>query len=107
MDRPRLYGLFFSTLLYSLLHGLILLCFQLGSMDRSALNFPQIVLPEDLCMSIALLLRDRCNQAFGLFRQVASGNDLKKFLSVLLFTYLTLTYFIFLKISLSLCTAIS
>lgn len=76
------------------------------SVNRSAFNFPQIVLPEDLCMSIALLLRDRCNQAFGIFRQVASGNDLKKFLSAILglwavsivgswFDFLTLVYIIF------------
>ncbi|XP_022859186.1 reticulon-like protein B3 [Olea europaea var. sylvestris] len=59
IDRSRLYESFFFILSCSLLHG---------SMVRSALNFPQIVLPGDLCTNIALLLRNRCNQAvFGLW----------------------------------------
>ncbi|CAI9776544.1 unnamed protein product [Fraxinus pennsylvanica] len=66
------------------------------SVNRSASNFPQIVLPEDLCMNIALLLRDRCNQAFGIFR-------LKKFLYELSSPNELLTHLIFLKI----CTGIS
>ncbi|KAL2470844.1 Reticulon-like protein B5 [Abeliophyllum distichum] len=76
------------------------------SINRSALNFPEIALPEDLCRSIALLLRDRCNQVFGIFRQVASGNDLKNFFCAILglwvvsivgswFDFLTLVYIIF------------
>lgn len=40
-------------------------------------------MPEGLCMSIALYLRDKCNLAFGIFREVASGRDLKKFLYVM------------------------
>ncbi|KAK4483039.1 hypothetical protein RD792_010215 [Penstemon davidsonii] len=51
---------------------------------RSPYNFPEIVLPEDLCMNVALLLRDRFNKVFGVFKGVASGKDVKKFLYAIL-----------------------
>ncbi|KAI3461747.1 hypothetical protein Pfo_018410 [Paulownia fortunei] len=77
--------------------------------NKSPINFPEIALPEDLCMSIALLLRDRCNKAIGYFWEVASGKDLKKFLSAILalwvvsvvgswFDFLTIVYIIFVMI---------
>ncbi|KAA8543617.1 hypothetical protein F0562_021637 [Nyssa sinensis] len=73
---------------------------------RSPLDFPEVVLPEDLFMSIALLLRDQINQAFTILHGVASGKDLKKFLYVIValwilsvvgswFDLLTLLYIIF------------
>lgn len=75
-------------------------------LSKSPPVFPDIALPEDLTMKVALLLRDRVNKAFYLFREVASGKDLKKFLYVILglwgvsvvgswFNLLTLVYIIF------------
>ncbi|PIN25549.1 Reticulon [Handroanthus impetiginosus] len=74
--------------------------------NKSPYNFPEIALPEDLCTSVALLLRDRCNQAICIFHDVASGKDLKKFFSAIFtlwvlsivgswFDFLTITYIIF------------
>ncbi|XP_027126936.1 reticulon-like protein B5 [Coffea arabica] len=74
--------------------------------NRSPLELPEIALPENLCMSFALLLRDRFNQAFGIFRQVASERDVKKFLGAIValwlvsivgswFDLLTLVYLMF------------
>ncbi|XP_043698905.1 reticulon-like protein B5 [Telopea speciosissima] len=74
--------------------------------NKSPPKFPEVILPEDLFMSIALLLRHECNEAFATFREVASGNDLKKFLMVIAalwvlsvvgswFNFLTLFYMVF------------
>ncbi|KAH6765759.1 hypothetical protein C2S52_016742 [Perilla frutescens var. hirtella] len=76
---------------------------------KSPLNLPQIELPEDLCMGFALLLRDRCNQAIGMLWEVASGKDLKRFLTAIFalwvvsivgswFDFLTIVYIIFVAI---------
>ncbi|XP_073158481.1 reticulon-like protein B5 [Henckelia pumila] len=73
---------------------------------KSAFEFPEMSLPEELCESIALLIRDRCNKAFSIFREVALGKDLKKFLYTILglwlvsviggwFDFLTLVYMMF------------
>ncbi|KAK4370279.1 hypothetical protein RND71_009754 [Anisodus tanguticus] len=48
--------------------------------NKTPMEFPEIVLPEKLWTHVALLLRDRFNWAFGVFWEVASGKDLKKFL---------------------------
>uniref|UniRef100_A0A5B7CE48 Reticulon-like protein n=1 Tax=Davidia involucrata TaxID=16924 RepID=A0A5B7CE48_DAVIN len=75
-------------------------------LNKSPLDFPEVVLPEDLFMSMALLLRDQFNQACTIFREVASGKDLKKFLYVIValwvlsvvgswFNFLTLLYIMF------------
>ncbi|KAK4407593.1 Reticulon-like protein B5 [Sesamum angolense] len=48
--------------------------------NKAPYNFPEIVLPEDLCMSAARLLTDRFNKAFAIFRAVAVGKDLKRLL---------------------------
>ncbi|XP_009793495.1 reticulon-like protein B2 [Nicotiana tabacum] len=48
--------------------------------NKSLIEFPKIELPEELWTQVALLLRDQFTCAFGIFREVASGNDLKKFL---------------------------
>ncbi|MCD7468740.1 hypothetical protein HAX54_007168 [Datura stramonium] len=72
----------------------------------SLIEFPKIELSEELWMQVALLLRDQCTCAFGIFREVASGNDLKKFLYAIFslwivsivgrwFNFLTLVYLIF------------
>lgn len=51
-------------------------------LDRSPINFPVIQLSEDLCTRFALLLRDKCNETISIIWEVATGKDLKKFLSV-------------------------
>lgn len=61
-------------------------------MVRSPLDIPEIVLPEALCTTFALFLRDKCNQAFGIFREVASGRDLKKFLYVIFSFFLSIQF---------------
>ncbi|XP_042000020.1 reticulon-like protein B4 [Salvia splendens] len=45
---------------------------------KSPLNIPEIELPQDLCMTVALLLRDRCNQAISMLWEVVSGKDLQE-----------------------------
>ncbi|KAG9149384.1 hypothetical protein Leryth_003353, partial [Lithospermum erythrorhizon] len=74
-------------LLTFICHSLILAlatCFLWSNLsffiNKSPVEFPNVVLSEDLCNSIALLLRDRCNQAVCIFRDIATGKDLKKFL---------------------------
>lgn len=57
---------------------------------RSFIELPKIELPEELWMQLVLLLRDQCTCASGIFREVASGNDLKKFLYVPISTPWTL-----------------
>eukprot|EP00262_Sarcandra_glabra_P000372 TRINITY_DN10438_c1_g1_i1.p1 TRINITY_DN10438_c1_g1~~TRINITY_DN10438_c1_g1_i1.p1 ORF type:complete len:252 (-),score=35.48 TRINITY_DN10438_c1_g1_i1:319-1074(-) len=69
-------------------------------------KFPEVNLPEDLFVSIALSLRFEIIRAFNTFREIASGKDLKKFLMVIVglwilsvigswFTFLTLFYIAF------------
>ncbi|KAK6234484.1 hypothetical protein SCA6_009821, partial [Theobroma cacao] len=70
---------------------------------KPAIEFPKVTLPEDLFVKIALLLRSEFNRASATFPDVASGNDLKKFLAVIVvlwalsvvgswFSFLTLFY---------------
>ncbi|KAK4376152.1 hypothetical protein RND71_006829 [Anisodus tanguticus] len=74
--------------------------------NKSFIELPKIEFPEELWMQLALLLRDQFTCAFGIFREVASGNDLKKFLYAIFglwiistvgrwFNFLTLVYLIF------------
>ncbi|KAK6788277.1 hypothetical protein RDI58_016802 [Solanum bulbocastanum] len=73
--------------------------------NKSFVELPKIELPEELWMRLVLLLRDQCTCASGIFREVASGNDLKKFLYAIFslwivsivgrwFSFLTLVYLI-------------
>ncbi|XP_077236972.1 reticulon-like protein B5 [Tasmannia lanceolata] len=100
-------------LLTLLCHFLILLLGVLfcwsnisSAINKSVPNFPEVVLPEDLFMSIAMSLRFEINRAFDTFREVASGKDSKKFLMVIAalwvlsvigswFNFLTLFYILF------------
>ncbi|EYU36885.1 hypothetical protein ABFS82_14G062400 [Erythranthe guttata] len=77
--------------------------------NKSPINFPEIELPEDLCMNAALLLTERFNKAIAILWQIASGKDVKKFLSAVLglwvvsvvgswFDFLTIVYIIFVTI---------
>ncbi|XP_077216272.1 reticulon-like protein B5 [Tasmannia lanceolata] len=77
-----------------------------SAINKSPPEFPKVVLPEYLFMSIALSLRFELNRAFATLREVASGKDLKKFLIVIAtlwvlsvvgswFNFLTLFYIVF------------
>ncbi|OUZ99648.1 Reticulon [Macleaya cordata] len=77
--------------------------------NKSPPKFPEILLPEELFVRVALSLRYELNQAFITFREVASGKDLKNFLMVIAvlwvlsivggwFTFLTLFYLAFLML---------
>ncbi|XP_059663602.1 reticulon-like protein B5 [Cornus florida] len=79
---------------------------NISSYINKPLNIPEIVLPEDLFKRSALFLRCQFNQAFAMFREVASGKDLKKFLYAITalwvisvvgswFDFLTLIYIMF------------
>ncbi|XP_058075238.1 reticulon-like protein B5 [Magnolia sinica] len=86
----------------------ILFCWSGASsaINKAPPKFPEVVLPEDLFVSIALSLRFEINRAFATFRNVAAGRDLKKLLMVVTglwilsvvgswFTFLTLFYLVF------------
>ena len=67
---------------------------------------PQVIIPEDLAVNIALALRFEINRSIAALREIASGRDLKKFLAVIAglwvisilgshFNFLTLFYIVF------------
>ncbi|KAK1397970.1 Reticulon-like protein B2 [Heracleum sosnowskyi] len=74
-------------------------------LNKSPPVFPELSLPEDVTMKVALLLRQYINKAFMVLTDVASKKDVKKFLYVILglyvvsvvgswFSFLTLVYII-------------
>ncbi|XP_058110802.1 reticulon-like protein B5 isoform X2 [Magnolia sinica] len=76
------------------------------AINKSPPKLPEVILPEDLFMSIALSLRHEMNNAFATFREIASGRDFRKFLMVIVslwvvsvigtwFNFLTLFYIVF------------
>ncbi|PWZ32677.1 Reticulon-like protein B2 [Zea mays] len=84
----------FELLGYHLLtfvcHGLI---FALGVLflwsnassfiHKAPPKIPEVIIPEDLVVNIALSTRYEINRAFANLRQIALGRDLKKFLMVI------------------------
>ncbi|KAJ8476779.1 hypothetical protein OPV22_020506 [Ensete ventricosum] len=75
--------------------------------NRSPPKFPEVVLPEDLFITIAQSVRYEINEALATFYYVACGKDLKRFLMVIAglwilsvigswFSFLTLFYIGFL-----------
>ncbi|OEL22501.1 Reticulon-like protein B1 [Dichanthelium oligosanthes] len=84
----------FELLGYHLLtfacHGLI---FSLGVLflwsnassfiNKSPPRVPEVIIPEDLVVNIALSTRYEINRAFANLRQIALGKDIKKFLMVI------------------------
>ncbi|RLM93068.1 reticulon-like protein B1 [Panicum miliaceum] len=84
----------FELLGYHLLtfvcHGLI---FSLGVLflwsnassfiNKSPPRVPEVIIPEDLVVNIALSTRYEINRAFANLRQIALGRDIKKFLMVI------------------------
>lgn len=51
---------------------------------RSPPHIPEVSIPEELTVDIALSLRYEINRGLAVLREIASGRDLKKFLSVCL-----------------------
>ncbi|KAJ1281898.1 hypothetical protein BS78_03G008900 [Paspalum vaginatum] len=84
----------FELLGYHLLtfvcHGLI---FSLGVLflwsnassfiNKSPPRIPEVIIPEDLVVNIALSTRYEINRAFANLRHIALGRDIKKFLTVI------------------------
>ncbi|CAA0820643.1 Reticulon-like protein B5 [Striga hermonthica] len=77
--------------------------------NKSPINFPEIVLSEDICKNAALLLTHRLNEALSFFFGVISAKDFKKFLTAIFalwfvsvfgswFDFLTIVYIIFVMI---------
>ncbi|KAL5974889.1 hypothetical protein ACLOJK_031563 [Asimina triloba] len=54
---------------------------SLATKEGSPPKFPEVVLPEDLFVSIALAFGHEINQVFAIFRETATGKDLKKLLT--------------------------
>ncbi|KAG6388265.1 hypothetical protein SASPL_153467 [Salvia splendens] len=50
---------------------------------KSAPHIPQVIIPEEPVMRCASALRIEINRGFAVLRDIASGKDLKKFLSVI------------------------
>ncbi|KAK8958169.1 Reticulon-like protein B3 [Platanthera guangdongensis] len=84
----------FELLGYHLLtlvsHGLILTLtiLFLWSMATTFINkspprLPEVSIPEDLALNVALSLRTEVNRGFNILKDIVSGHDLKKFLAVI------------------------
>ncbi|KAL4183555.1 hypothetical protein AMTRI_Chr11g98860 [Amborella trichopoda] len=50
--------------------------------NKSPPHIPEVKIPEDVATNIALSLRYEINRAFSVLRDIASGRDLKMFLTV-------------------------
>lgn len=70
----RLLGLTLGSVFFSLTVMLLLI--------RSPPRIPEVQIPKDPVMEFAQALRFEINRAFTVLRDIASGRDLKKFLSV-------------------------
>jgi len=51
--------------------------------NKSAPHIPEVHLPEEPVLQVASALRIEINRAFAVLRDIASGRDLKKFLTVI------------------------
>lgn len=51
--------------------------------NKSPPHIPEVCIPEELTVQIALSLRYYINSGFAALREIASGRDLKKFLAVI------------------------
>lgn len=58
---------------------------------RSPPRIPQVKIPEKPVLQIASAITIEINRAFVILREIASGKDLKQFLSVRLLLYLLLS----------------
>lgn len=75
--------LYFNILIICLLYVSI----KLFVLIRSPPRIPEVHIPEEPVLQFASALRTEINQAFAVLRDIASGRDLKKFLSVCQFPY--------------------
>jgi len=51
--------------------------------NKSPPRIPEVHIPEEPVLQVAAALRIEINRGFGLLREIATGRDLKKFLSVI------------------------
>ncbi|XP_073297754.1 reticulon-like protein B5 [Primulina huaijiensis] len=51
--------------------------------NKSPLKIPEVIIPEDIILSVASAFRVEFNRAFAIIRDIARGRDLKKFLAVI------------------------
>ncbi|XP_073314405.1 reticulon-like protein B5 [Primulina huaijiensis] len=74
--------------------------------NKSPPKIPEVILPEDIVLGVASVLRLEFNTSVAILRDIASGKDLKKFLTVIAglwvlsvmgscFNFLTLFYILF------------
>lgn len=61
-------------------------CITFLCIVRSPPHIPEVIIPEEPVLKFASALRIEINQAFAVLRDIASGKDLKKFLSVCSFS---------------------
>ncbi|XP_072999402.1 reticulon-like protein B5 [Typha latifolia] len=84
----------FELLEYHLLtlicHGLILslaISFLWSNastfINKTPPRIPEVCIPEDVVVNVALSLRNDINRAFAVLREIASGRNLRKFLGVI------------------------
>ncbi|CAI9775045.1 unnamed protein product [Fraxinus pennsylvanica] len=51
--------------------------------NKSPPQIPEVILPEDIFLGVVSALRIEFNRAFAILRDISSGKDLKKFLTVI------------------------
>ncbi|XP_042036631.1 reticulon-like protein B4 [Salvia splendens] len=76
---------FLTLLCHGLMLGLVGLFLWSSAntfIKKSAPHIPQVIIPEEPVMKCASALRIEINRGFAVLRDIASGKDLKKFLSV-------------------------
>ena len=66
----------------------ILNFFSCATDCRSPPRIPEVSIPEDVAVNVALSLRYEINRGFTVLRDIASGRDLKKFLVVCCLVFL-------------------
>jgi hypothetical protein len=54
---------------------------------RAPPHIPEVIIPEDVVLNMALSTRYEINRAFANLRQIALSQDVKKFLMVLLLSH--------------------
>ncbi|KAL1532750.1 Reticulon-like protein B2 [Salvia divinorum] len=77
---------FLTLLCHGLMLGLVGLFLWSSAntfIKKSAPHIPQVIIPEEPVMKCASSLRIEINRGFAVLRDIASGKDLKKFLSVI------------------------
>ncbi|XP_062179090.1 reticulon-like protein B2 isoform X1 [Phragmites australis] len=75
------------TLISHVLIGILAILFLWSKatafIKKSPPDIPLVQVPEDLAVNVARALRNDINRALHLFREIAMGHDLKKFLGVI------------------------